>query len=99
MLYLTEELMADVEWWRLCLTEGLAGRELELSAPFFGVVTQPYRRARVSDTSFEVVRGQYMEAGSFVWTQENKVTDEAMFIVSDMWNEACLSRNQDPSGL
>ena len=37
--------------------------------------------------------------GSFVCTQENKVTDKSMFIVFDVENEACLSGNRGPRGL
>ena len=37
--------------------------------------------------------------GSFVCAQENKVTDEAMFIVFDIENEACLSGNRGPREL
>ena len=36
--------MADVEWKRWCLTEGLAGRREESAAPFFWFVKQPHRR-------------------------------------------------------
>ena len=31
------------------------------------------------------------DTGRFVCTQENKVTDKAMFVVFDKENEACLS--------
>ena len=41
---LTEGFMADVEWLRWCLTEGLVGRGEESAAPFFWFVKQPHRR-------------------------------------------------------
>ena len=40
---LTEGFMADVEWLRWCLTEGLVGRGEESAAPFFWFVKQPHR--------------------------------------------------------
>ena len=61
MVYLTEEFMADVEWWRWCLTEGLAGRGEEVAAPFFRFVKQPHKMTRFSDASFEAVGGLCLE--------------------------------------
>ena len=56
-----EEFMAGVEWWRWCLTEGLAGRGEELAAPFFRLVKQPHRRTWFSDASFKAVGGSCLE--------------------------------------
>ena len=44
MLYLTEEFMADVEWWRWCMTEDLAGRGEEFAAQFVQLVKHLHRR-------------------------------------------------------
>ena len=65
VVYLTEEFMADVEWWRWCLTEGLAGRGEELAAPFFRFVKQPHKRTWFSDASFEAVGGLCLETGVY----------------------------------
>ena len=56
VLYLTE-FMADVEWWRWCMTEGLDGRGEDLAVPFFRFVKQPHKRTWFSDGSFEAVGG------------------------------------------
>ena len=65
MLYLTEEFMADVEWWRWCMTEGLAGREEELAAPFFRLLKQPHRWTWFSDALFEAVGWLCLETGAY----------------------------------
>ena len=57
MLRLTKEFMADVEWWRWYLKEGMAGEGEGLAAPFFRFVKQTHKRTWFSDTSFEAVRG------------------------------------------
>ena len=65
MLYLTEKFMVDVEWWRWCMTEGMAGRREELAAPFFRFVKQPHRRTWFSDASFESVGWLCLETGAY----------------------------------
>lgn len=72
---LTEELMADVEWWRRRLTGGLAGREEELAAPCLRSVKQPHSRAWFSDASFKAVGGLCLETGAcwrYTLTEEER---------------------------
>ena len=59
--------MKDVEWWRWCLKEGMAGEGERLAAPFFRFVKRTHRRTWFSDASFEAVGGLCLEAGVY-WT-------------------------------
>ena len=65
VLELMKEFMADVDWWRWCLTGGLAGRGERLAAPFFRFVKQPHKRAWFPDASFEAIGGLCLETGVY----------------------------------
>ena len=65
MLRLTKEFMEDVEWWRWCLKEGMAGEGEKLAAAFFRFVKQTHRRTWFSDASFEAVGGLCLEMGVY----------------------------------
>ena len=57
--------MEDVEWWRWCLKEGMAGEGERLAAPFFRFVKQTHRRTWFSDASFEALGGLCLEMGVY----------------------------------
>ena len=62
---MTKEFVEDVEWWRWCLKEGMAGEGERLAAPFFRFVKQTHKRTWLSDASLEAVRGLCLETGVY----------------------------------